>query len=346
MDSPGTRRNYKFNFLKDGFWVWALSLPIGLICWVIPFVLLFGLMNAGNAPGWFPIFGFILLGIPAYLVGWIFIYSLMEGIYTKVTIADEWVSVRLPWLIFPIFPITKKIDFDGIHRVNLFAPYGSRLAVYLYFHKNNKERHFYLPRFKNNPPYLEEILAIQKRVESVNPSVEGDISLDADRFEGKDELLQQRVAPFSGRPIFIQRVIHLLYGFEFLGIVGVSAWITSRLPPGGIEAIEIGFSMGFIFSWFGLLGMYPVIGQILICFFGRWGIGVISGLFFHITPDAIFWDTPQSVNIILSQLHLQPIHATFSDFLFWSILIFSIFITLDNGIGWLRRRALKRQKGT
>jgi hypothetical protein len=169
MDTEENLRVYKFNFWKDGFWVWIVVLPFGLISWAIPFVLLLGLMNTVNAPDWFSYFGFILLGVPGYLVGWIFVYSLMEGIYTKVTIADEWVAVRLPWLIFPIIPIEKKINLDQIHRINLFAPYGSRMAVYLYFLSNNKERHFYLPRFKNNPPYIEEIIAIQKRVESVYP---------------------------------------------------------------------------------------------------------------------------------------------------------------------------------
>ena len=343
MDTPEKLRNYKFNFWKDGFWAWILALPFGLISWAVPFVLFFGLLNTDNSPGWFPFFGFIYTGIPAYLVGWIFVYSLMEGITTRVTIADNWVSIRLPWLVFPVIPITKKIDLELIHRINLFAPYGSRLAVYLYFYKNNREHHFYLPRFKNNPPYMEEILAIQKRVESVNPSVEGDMPLDAESLKAKNEPLQQGVQKFSGRPIFIQRVIQLLYGFVFFAIVGISAWITRSVPPGGMEAIVIGFTMGFLFSWFGMLGMVPVIGQILFWFFGRWVIGFISVLFFQLSPDKIYWDTPELVNKLLSQFHIQPIRATFSDFLFWSILVFSIIISLDNGIGWLRRQAFKHQ---
>ena len=345
MDTTGKPRNYKFNFWKESFWAWALVLPFGLISWAISFVLFFGLMNANNTPGWFPLFGFIYLGIPGYLVGWIFVYSLMEGLYTKVTIADTWVSIRLPWLIFPLIPVVKRINLEQIHRINLFAPYGSRIAVFLYFFKKKKERHFYLPRFKYNPPYIEEMVAMQKRVESLNPSAEGGISLGADQMKAKNELLQQRLPRFSGRPIFIQRVIHLLYSFVLLGIVGISAWITSSMPPGGIDVIEIGFIIGLLFSLFGLFGMYPVIGQILIWFFGRVGIRAISGFIFKLSPDTIFWDTPESVNAIFSQFNIQPVHASFTDFLFWSILIFSIIISLDNTIGWLRRRALRRQTG-
>lgn len=140
--------------------MWALCLPIGIICWAIPFIILFGLMNTKNSPQWFPYFGFIFLGIPSYLVGWIFVYSFMEGILTKVTIADNLISIRLPWLIFPIIPVKKSISLDQIHRVDLFAPYGSRTAVFLYYMKNGKERRFYIPKFKYDPAYMDEIIAL------------------------------------------------------------------------------------------------------------------------------------------------------------------------------------------
>jgi hypothetical protein len=167
MENSATFRSYKFNFWKDGFGLWAFVLPFGLIGWAIPFVLFIGLMNASNSPDWFPYFVSIVLGIPAYLVGWIFVYSLMEGIYTKVTFTEEWVSVRLPWLIFPVIPVVKKINLDQILKIDAYAHYGSRIAVYLYYLKGNKERRFYLPKFKNSPGYGEEILAIQKKLEQV-----------------------------------------------------------------------------------------------------------------------------------------------------------------------------------
>ncbi len=165
METSNPLKTYKFDFWKDRFWIWALVLPIGLICWVVPFIVLVGLLQAENAPGWFPFFGFVFLGVPCYLLGWIFVYSLMEGFYTKVTLAESWVSIRLPWLIFPLIPVKRRIDLACIRRINLEAPYGSRAAVFLYYLKNNKERHFYLPRFNHNIPYLREMVALKERIE-------------------------------------------------------------------------------------------------------------------------------------------------------------------------------------
>jgi hypothetical protein len=166
MISDNHSRSYKFNFWKDRFWIWVLVLPIGLICWILPFVVLFGLMGLKDQPDYFPYIGFAIVFLPAYLVGWIFVYSVMEGIYTRVNFTDDVVSIRLPSLIFPLFPIYRHIDLNQVHRANFFAPYGSRAAVFLYFYRNNKEKHFYLPRFNYNPAYQNELSSLEKRIES------------------------------------------------------------------------------------------------------------------------------------------------------------------------------------
>lgn len=62
-----------------------------------------------------------------------------------------------------------KIDLGEIHRTNLFAHYGSRTAIFLFYYQKNKDRHFYIPKFKNNPAYIAQIVAVQKRVESNYP---------------------------------------------------------------------------------------------------------------------------------------------------------------------------------
>ncbi|MHC1783783.1 MAG: hypothetical protein AB9891_13685 [Anaerolineaceae bacterium] len=157
------QRNYRFHFMKDHFWMWAVLVPFGIICWVLPFVILWGLGRTSNSPAWFPYFGFIFLGIPCYLIGWIFIYSLMEGIYTRVTFCQDQITIRLPWLVFPLVPVKKSLDLYQVQKVDMFARYGTRIAVFLYYIQEGKERRFYLPRFQHDPDYQEELRILQNR---------------------------------------------------------------------------------------------------------------------------------------------------------------------------------------
>ena len=158
-------KSFRFHFWKDKFWVWAILSPLGFICWIIPFFSLAGMFDFSSSPGWFPYFSFVLLGIPCYLVGWIFIYQIMEWIYTKVTIGIEQVTVRLPWVIFPLVPVIKRLDRSRIEHVDLSVPYGTRNAVFLYYHDMNKYRHFYLPKFLHSSAYFQEILKIKQEVD-------------------------------------------------------------------------------------------------------------------------------------------------------------------------------------
>ena len=341
MENPAyPYKSYKFDFVKDRFWMWALVLPFGLIAWAIPFVLLIGLSNANNAPGWFPIFGFLFLGIPAYLIGWIFVYSLMEGIYTKVTITPNWVSIRLPWLIFPLFPTVKKIEPDRIRRINLFAAYGSRKAVFLYYLKKNKERHFYLPRFEHNPDYLQTMKAWKDRLEPPpSPSILSMGSEALGILTTKEESLKAKRYP-SLRPHFIDKVLHELTVYSLLAMVGISGWITLSLPASSkVEAFTIGAGLAFLFVFLAFCGSLPGLGQIAFWFLGRPLIRAILWLFQ--LPD-VTWDTPPVLNQFLARFHLSPIHSTWVEFLFWAILVISAIISLSTILSWLRRRAYKK----
>lgn len=336
-------RRYRFNFWKDRFWIWALVLPFGLICWVLPFIIFFGLLNTRNSPDWFPLFGFLFLGLPGYLVGWIFVYSFMEGIYTRVTIAENWISIRLPWLLFPVFPVVKRIEINEIRRADLFARYGSRTAVFLYYDDRGKERHFYLPMLQYDPAYKQEMFTLKKRVEADYPAANAAMTAEGSETQAKLERLQTVRSRIHLRPNLFERFVRFLYFIILIGIFVVSCWIASNIPPGGITAVEIGFSVAFAFSLLGLLGLLPVIGQVLFWLFGRFLIASLSGLLFHISTDSVLWSTPGSVNQILARFNLPPIQASYTDFLFWSILVFSILVSLDCTIGWLRRRAINRK---
>jgi len=59
----------------------------------------------------------------------------------------------MPWLIFPLIPVEKKIGIHSIERMDLFGRYGTRRAVYLYYLKNSRQKKFYLPWFQHDPRY-------------------------------------------------------------------------------------------------------------------------------------------------------------------------------------------------
>jgi hypothetical protein len=173
----GDSRSYHFNFVKDRFWIWAVLLPFGLICWFLPFVVLYGLMNTGLGKNTSAVIAFLFLGIPCYLVGWIFVYSLMEGIITRVTFTDTEIRYRTPNKMFPIFWGTKKVLKENINNIAMNVPYGTRAAIYLYYSKKSKRRNFYLPKFKNQPDYLKEFDHINDHLVQPLDSAEGSLNI-------------------------------------------------------------------------------------------------------------------------------------------------------------------------
>jgi hypothetical protein len=349
METPNpSYKTYKFNFWKDRFWMWALSFPFGLICWAIPFVLFFGLSKADNAPGWFPLFGFLFLGIPSYLVGWIFVYSLMEGLYTKVTFADDWVSIRLPWLIFPIIPIVKRIDLERIRRINLFAAYGSRTAVFLYYFEKNKERHFYLPRFKNNPPYLQMMMALKDRIEPpLIPSISSPDSEPQGTPFPNEALIKAKRYPHNGTRFIdkvfyplIAKVLYPLIAFSILAMAGTSGWITLSLPTSSkTDAFAAGFSLSIVCFWLAFCGFLP--GGIGLVAFWFLGHPIIRAILWLVQVPDVNWETPPVVNQLLGRWNISPIHSTLVEFLFWATLVISIEFLISSIAAWLRRRAYK-----
>jgi hypothetical protein len=341
--SKPSTKSYKFNFIKDRFWIWAVVFPFGLIGWAIPFMLFFGLINTENSPGWFPAFGFLLLGISGYLIGWIFVYSLMEGIFTKVTIAQDWITIKLPWLIFPLIPIEKKINLANVHRVNPFASYGSRTAVFLYYYKNNKEQHLTIPKFKYNHAYLEEIDAIKKQIDASHSPLPAVKDTHTGGMPSKAEILQRSMSTYNLPLSFPERILHWLYFLVLIGVFTLSCMISNTLSMDNGESLAIGFNLAFAISILGFLGLVPGIGQIVIWYSGHWLITTFALFFFRIDTDAILWHTPGWVNQFLAQFHIQPIQASYTNILFASILLFSILISVDRTIGWLRRRTYQQQ---
>jgi len=149
-------RKYHFDFIKDRFWIWAIILPVGLICWILPFIIFRGLQSTGLERSTSMVIAYLFLGLPSYLIGWIFIYSFMEGLVTRVTFSTTQVTHRTPWKIFPLFWVINRVEIDVIESINMQVPYGTRYAIFLYYRRKNKVRKFYLPRFNDQPNYLKE----------------------------------------------------------------------------------------------------------------------------------------------------------------------------------------------
>ncbi len=100
-------------FLEGPFLDLGTVVPFGLICWAFPFVLFWGLLNTSNSP----IVSFLWIsfaGHPGYMVGWIFFYLLWK-VYTKVTFTKKYDLDQTALLIFPLFPVVKRIEIGEIH---------------------------------------------------------------------------------------------------------------------------------------------------------------------------------------------------------------------------------------
>ena len=113
--------SYHFDLKKDHGWLWLITLPFGIICWLIPFVLAIGLTKTGLEQGTAAVIAFLFLGIPAFLIGWIFIYSFMEMLITRISFSDNTIEHRKPLLLFPLIWRTKKITKSEIKNIDFFC---------------------------------------------------------------------------------------------------------------------------------------------------------------------------------------------------------------------------------
>ncbi len=326
------KQTYHFDFFRDRVWMWALVLPLGFLCWLLSFVVLWGLIGTGLDVGTSIIIS-LMLGIPAYFIGWIFIYSYMEGVITRVTFTETEIRHRTPWLIFPLFWVTKKISIERIEEIAMNIPYGTRIAIYLYYHEGNKKRKFYLPRFKNQPNYLDEIRGINAHLPHPSDML-ASIGITKTEQEVKLDMLS---AARSKNPIirFWNALVRNLGIFFFLGIIFGSGTICLQLPMPGLQAFISGTTGGFFCILISMVATFPILGQLLIWFFARKAIYIVFWLI-GIQSDSLILST--SLNKIMQVILLQPGRIySLTDFLFWAIFILSIFFSMDRIIHWLLR---------
>jgi len=337
---PENSHSYHFDFIKDRFWMWALVLPLGFVSWVVPIVVLFGLISTGMEESTSAVIALLFLGVPSYLIGWIFVYSFMEGIITRVTFTDTEIRHRTPAMILPLFWVTKKILVEKIENIHLNVPYGTRTAIYLYYRKGNKRRKFYLPRFKNQPNYLEEFRAINNRLPQPSDMVLSEGSLRTEE-EVKTNLL---VAARSKRPamrVWDGFVKSMTSFFIFVEVFG-SGYICLQLPYSTVAAFTTGMTGGFVCIFMSLIASIPVIGQILIWIFARKLINMVFW-FFGVKPDTLFLPSAWN-NIIQGVFGSTYSQLSLTDFIFWIVFLLSILFSMDRIIRWTLRRRKPEKK--
>jgi len=323
-------RRYHFDLIKDHGWIWLIALPFGLICWVIPFALVFGFTGDGMEKGTAAVIAFFFLGIPAYLVGWMFVYSFMEALITRVTFSDGTIYHRAPLIIFPLFWKTKKIALSEIKNINFFAPYGTRTAILLFLHRGNKTRKYFLPRFKDQPDYLEEFKAFSR-------------GLDGNQLNEKigveETIKRQLLADGSGGNSNLHiwnSILNSLSGFLIIILILGCGLFCLQLPIPAYQAFSAGASVGMVLILLCLIISIPVFGQGLIWLFGRtviiWSFG-----FLKINSEIIF--IPAVLQRFFNQwLKWSGRNISLTDFAFWCFFLLSILYSVDRIVRHFNRK--------
>ncbi len=334
--------SYKYRFWKDHYWIWILLIPIGLISWALP-VILFAGLNSSHMPLNAIVLVVVVLGIPSYIAGCAFFYGLMQGISTRVTIHEETITLKKPWFPFPFFTRTRRIRLADISQLKMSLGFGVGTIV-LFVHKNasKKIRQIPLPQFKDTD-YLREMVAIKTRIEPPSLPVEPatEIAESESPAEPTNNPAGIKKPTFRMRPYFSEKVLYTFTSLGMLEMALLGGWITTTLPGKKIDTFSIGFNVGFLSFFLALCGLIPGIGQAAFWFLGHSALKAIFWLL-QIKGDEIIWNAPLAVNQFLKQLNIPPIHSTFTEFIFWSVLVISIFISLNVIIGWFKRRAYKK----
>lgn len=330
--------SYHFELKKDHFWMWIVALPIGLISWALPFVLLWGLIGTGLEEGMSLVIAFLFLGIPAYLVGWIFVYSLMEGLITRVSFSDTEIFHRTPSLIFPLFWKTKKINISDIENINFQAPYGSRTAILLFVHRGNKIKKYFLPRFKDQPKYLREFQVFNKEKDTFAESSQAQEKLSSESVAKGEMLEAVNVNQLNLRGW--DRFLKLVSGILIFAFILGSGYYCLQLPFSAFETFSTGALVGMILVLICLVLSIPIVGQGLIWFFGRKTILWIFS-FFNINSDSLFM--PSTIqNILREWTKWGTIRLSLTDFVFGCIFLLSILYSVDRIVRRSNRRTKSR----
>jgi len=330
-----TTHSYHFGLKKDHGWMWIIALPFGLICWAIPFVLNWGLIGTGLEQDTTAVIAFLFLGVPAYLVGWIFVYSFMEIIITRVSFSDSAIYHRTPFLIFPIFWRTKKIIISEIDNIDFMARYGSRFAILLFIKRGDKLKRHFLPRFRDQPEYLKEFEAFSKNKGTFE---ENGLLKAKTGIEGM--VKEQVLAAASANQASLRtwnRILKLSSGLIIFTLIIGCGYYCMQLPVSVYVSFSAGASVGMALVLLCLVTSIPVLGQGLIWFFGR---GVVAWLFSFVNVNSGTLFMPASLHRLLREwLNWDTSRLSLTDFTFWCVFLLSVLYSVDRLVRRFKRKS-------
>ncbi len=329
-------RSYHFSLKKDHGWLWVVTIPVGLCCWVIPFVICWGLIGTGLSQGTATIIAFLFLGIPAYMIGWIFVYSFMEVIITRVSFSDSTIYHRAPLLLIPILWRTKKIKIADIENINFSIRSGSRSAILVLFHRGNKVKKHLLPRFKDQPEYLQEFKTFDIKDDSPvkNNQIQNMLNAESTSKEQKLEDAFTRQNSIHSWNQFIKFFGGILI---FTLLIGCGYYCL-QLPFSPYESFSAGVIVGMALVFISLVISFPIIGQGLIWIFGRKAI-ILFFSFLNIQSNSLF--IPANLQqLIYEWVKWKTSSISLTEFAFWCSFLLSILYSIDRIV----RHSMRKSK--
>lgn len=327
--------SYHFSIIKDHGWLWIVTLPFGLISWALPFVLVPGLIDTGLEQATALVIGCLFLGIPALLIGWIFVYSFMEMLITRVTFSESIIYHRTPLLIIPVFWRTRKIAVSNIEDINFFARYGTRFAILLTIHNGNKTRNYFLPRFKDQPDYLDEFRALQKDLGGSQPG--GNAS---SKGTVKEKLIVDAIAGQTS-PQTWNRLLKFFSGLLIFILILGCGYFCLSLPISTFQAFSAGASVGMALVLLCLIISLPILGQAVIWFFGR-AVIVWAFDYLKINSDSLLMP-PALQEIFRRWIGWDSSGISLTDFAFWLFFLLSILYSIDRLVRYIDQRSRKKR---
>ena len=310
---------FKPRFKEDREWVFILLLPLGLLCLILPIFIFVAIQSKDNVNTLGNIFlagGF--LGIPAYFIGIIPVFLFTNGCLSSVSFTEDEIIIKMPKVLFPFFLFRKTIKYDQIIDVMSIKMKNDRYQFQLRYSKGKRVCSTYLPMIKNDE-YTKKILSLKHTQ---------DVPLKGSEEAEKKEKLLSIINP--PEKTLYSKISKIIIDILVIILIFGSGWVGTTIE--GVDKAD-GFNAGMNIALLSCLlcivGWIPVVGQVLLYFYGKQIILFVMNLF----------GIP---NVEWSIKYFGGINSDFLNLVFWPIFIFSILISIGRIQTWGRNKRVKK----